>query len=57
MTALRDHLAARSNDYSALEARYEAAVGAPLLTDGLWPDRRVEIPLSKSLSVLIGAFD
>jgi tetratricopeptide (TPR) repeat protein len=57
VTALRDHLAARSNDYSALEARYEAAVGAPLLTDGLWPERRVEIPLSKSLSILIGAFD
>ena len=57
MTTLRGRLADRSNDYSALEARYQAAVGAPLLTDGVWPERRAEIPLSTSLSILIGAFD
>jgi tetratricopeptide (TPR) repeat protein/GT2 family glycosyltransferase len=57
VTTLREHVGARSNDYAALEVQYLAAVGTPLILDGLWPDHRAAHPVTKSLSVLIGAFD
>lgn len=53
---LRDHLETSTNDYTALEERYRDATGSELVLDP-FGSYAVDIPLTKTASVLIGAHD
>jgi tetratricopeptide (TPR) repeat protein len=57
MTTLREAVAARENDYSALADAYAAAVGADLVDDPFRSYQHGPSRLTRSASVLIGAHD